>query len=82
MHIWHHAYHLPEERKHGVNFGLSLSCWDYIFGTAYIPHDGRDIKLGFPGMEDYPETFWKQSFSGFGKGERMNTIQCKTSYIS
>jgi sterol desaturase/sphingolipid hydroxylase (fatty acid hydroxylase superfamily) len=60
MHIWHHAYHLPEEHRNGVNFGLSLSCWDYIFGTNYIPHSGRDIPLGFPGKEEFPEDFIHQ----------------------
>lgn len=60
MHIWHHAYHLPEERKYGVNFGLTLSCWDYLFRTDYIPHSGKDIKLGFPGKEEFPEDFLHQ----------------------
>ena len=67
MHIWHHAYHLPEERKFGVNFGLTLSVWDYLFKTNYIPHDGKDIKLGFPGVEKFPENFISQSFHGFKK---------------
>lgn len=52
MHIWHHAWELP--RKYGVNFGISLSLWDYIFGSAFIPSDGRDIKLGFEGLETFP----------------------------
>lgn len=67
MHIWHHAYDLPEERRTGVNFGLTLAIWDYIFGTAYVPHDGRDIRLGFPGIEEFPEDFVKQSAHGFSK---------------
>lgn len=67
MHIWHHAYHLPEERKNGVNFGLSLSIWDYVFGTNYQPHSGRDIELGFPGVEDFPEDFVGQNTYGFTK---------------
>ena len=57
MHIWHHAYDLPEERRYGVNFGLTLACWDYLFGTAYQPKEGRDIRLGFPGVEDFPQDF-------------------------
>jgi sterol desaturase/sphingolipid hydroxylase (fatty acid hydroxylase superfamily) len=44
----------------GVNFGLTLSIWDYIFGTAYIPKDGRDIELGFDEDENYPKGFWGQ----------------------
>ncbi len=67
MHIWHHAYNLPEDRRYGINFGLTLAIWDYIFGTAHIPHDGRDIKLGFPGVEDYPKTFVEQNLHGWKK---------------
>lgn len=66
MHIWHHAYELPENHKYGVNFGLTLSTWDYLFGTAYQPYNGRDIELGFPGVDDFPEDFWGQSTYGFG----------------
>lgn len=64
MHIWHHAYHLPENRRYGVNFGLTLSIWDYIFKTNYIPHNGRDIRLGFPGVEDFPKDFASQNTYG------------------
>lgn len=65
MHIWHHAHDLPTEKKYGVNFALTLSVWDYLFKTNYIPHDGRDIKLGFPGVEDFPKKFTHQSLHGF-----------------
>ncbi|NRA37289.1 MAG: sterol desaturase family protein [Planctomycetes bacterium] len=65
MHIWHHAQETIAHHPQGKNFGLSLSCWDYIFGTAYIPYDGRDMLLGFEDMEDYPSGFIKQSLSGF-----------------
>ncbi len=64
MHIWHHSFELPEERRYGVNFALTLSIWDYIFGTAYIPHNGKDIKLGFPGVEQFPDKFLQQSLLG------------------
>lgn len=67
MHIWHHSYHLPKERRYGVNFGLTLSLWDYLFKTNYIPHDGKDIKLGFPGVEKFPKNFAEQNLHGFGK---------------
>ncbi len=64
MHIWHHVYELPQDRYYGINFGITLALWDYIFGTAVIPNDGRDIKLGFPGMESFPQDFIGQSFYG------------------
>ena len=67
MHIWHHAYDLPEDRRYGVNFGLTLAVWDYLFGTDYIPRDGMEVKLGFPGLETFPDNFASQATHGFGK---------------
>lgn len=58
MHIWHHSKKIPN--KNGVNFGISLSIWDYIFRTNYIPSDGRDIELGFNDDDKFPEDFVKQ----------------------
>jgi len=69
MHIWHHAYEMPEERKFGINFGVSLILWDYLFGTAVIPGNGRDIKLGFPGLEKFPKCFISQALHGFRKSD-------------
>ncbi len=57
MHIWHHAKALPQAHPNGVNFGISLSLWDYIFRTNYIPKSGRDIVLGFVGDESFPKSF-------------------------
>ena len=59
MHLYHHAYELPKG-KFGVNFGISLSLWDYIFKTNYIPKDGRDIEIGFEGEENFPKDFIQQ----------------------
>ena len=67
MHIWHHAKKLPKEHPYGMNFGLSLSIWDYLFKTAYIPTDGRDIELGFHDDEDFPEDFGEQVVYPFKK---------------
>lgn len=58
MHIWHHSKELPV--RYGVNFGLTLSIWDYIFKTNYIPKNGRDIELGFANDESFPEDFIQQ----------------------
>lgn len=57
MHIWHHAKELPEDRRYGVNFGITLSIWDYLFRTNYMPRNGRDIVIGFEGDEDFPKDF-------------------------
>lgn len=65
MHIWHHALEVPPDRKYGINFGLSLAVWDYIFGTAYIPFEGRDIPLGFTDLDQFPQSFKGQVVHGF-----------------
>lgn len=70
MHLWHHAYELPAERKTGINFGITLSVWDYLFGTAYQPHDQPDLRLGFPGVEEFPSNFITQSRHGFSKNKK------------
>jgi sterol desaturase/sphingolipid hydroxylase (fatty acid hydroxylase superfamily) len=60
MHIWHHAKELPETTKYGVNYGITLSLWDYLFKTNYIPYNGRDIALGFEGDDNFPKDFINQ----------------------
>ena len=65
MHIWHHAKELPE--RFGVNFGISLSLWDYIFKTDYIPYDGRDIELGFEDDDKFPVSFITQEIYPLNK---------------
>ncbi|GHC47319.1 sterol desaturase family protein [Ulvibacter litoralis] len=60
MHIWHHAKELPEHTKYGVNYGISLSIWDYLFKTDHVPYNGRDIELGFENDETFPHDFIHQ----------------------
>ncbi len=58
MHLWHHAKEIPT--KNGVNFGISLSLWDYLFGTVYYPETDGNTPLGFPGDENFPQDFIRQ----------------------
>ena len=76
MHLYHHAYDAP---AHGQNFGITLSCWDWIFGTHHLP-DEPCPKIGFPGVNDLPNDFFGQLVwplphfvKGFGKGTRPLT---------
>ena len=64
MHIWHHSKKLPA--KTGVNFGLTLSVWDYFFKTSYIPKTGKNIELGFNDDKDFPQSFIKQEIYPLG----------------
>ena len=61
MHTWHHAKVLPDTHPNGVNFGISLSIWDYIFKTAYVPQDGENIELGYSGDDEMPPNFTGQA---------------------
>lgn len=63
MHIWHHAKRQPG--PHGCNFALSLSIWDWLFGTAWWPSDGRDEPLGFDDMDEFPTSWLGQVTYGF-----------------
>lgn len=67
MHIWHHAKELPKSNKYGINYGITLSLWDYLFKTDYIPYNGRDIELGFEGDEDFPKDFANQELYPLNK---------------
>lgn len=67
MHIWHHSKALPESHPYGMNFGLTLSIWDYLFNTAYVPKSGRDIELGFENDNNFPRTFLEQMKYPFKK---------------
>ena len=67
MHLYHHVKALPEERLQGINYGISLSIWDYLFKTNYIPEDSGTIELGFPEEESFPKRFFGQIITGFKK---------------
>jgi sterol desaturase/sphingolipid hydroxylase (fatty acid hydroxylase superfamily) len=51
MHLWHHDADGP-----AANFGVVLSAWDWIFGTARLP-DAAPRRLGFVGDEALPRGF-------------------------
>ena len=75
MHIWHHAKYIPDTKPNGINFGISLSIWDYLFKTNYIPHNGRDIELGWPGDEQFPKDFIHQEIYPVGEGKGIEGLK-------
>ena len=66
MHLYHHAYTLPTGKR-GVNYGISLSLWDYIFKTDYVPESSGKITIGFEGDDQFPKDFLGQLTYGFRK---------------
>ena len=69
MHIWHHNH--PDSGPVNRNFALTLSIWDWLFGTAHVPV--RDPKrLGFTGIENYPAHLpgqWLAPFNALARGK-------------
>jgi sterol desaturase/sphingolipid hydroxylase (fatty acid hydroxylase superfamily) len=58
MHLWHHDQ--SAEGGTAKNFGIVLSVWDHLFGTAYWPRARSPEQLGYPGRQEMPETFHGQ----------------------
>ena len=65
MHLWHHAKQLPEGYNHGINYGITLSVWDYLFKTNYWPSDDENLPIGLPNNEKFPEDFVGQTVRPF-----------------
>lgn len=55
MHLWHHD--ASDEGGTAKNFGIVLSLWDWIFGTAYWPRERTPERIGYPEDREMP-TFW------------------------
>jgi sterol desaturase/sphingolipid hydroxylase (fatty acid hydroxylase superfamily) len=58
MHLWHHD--ASDEGGVAKNFGVVLSVWDFLFGTAHWPRERNPGRLGYPGDETMPEGFLGQ----------------------
>jgi sterol desaturase/sphingolipid hydroxylase (fatty acid hydroxylase superfamily) len=58
MHVWHHNH--PSAGPFNKNFGLTLSLWDWLFGTAHVPKHRDPQRLGFDGDETFPRSLWRQ----------------------
>jgi sterol desaturase/sphingolipid hydroxylase (fatty acid hydroxylase superfamily) len=74
MHTFHHARILPEKHRYGVNFGISLSLWDYLFRTSYTEKSGEDVLLGFEGDDEFPRSFKGQVFYGLNRKNNNGKI--------
>lgn len=57
LHLWHHAKKLPNPL--GVNFALTLSLWDWLFGTIYDPPSAPEA-IGLADEPRFPQSFFGQ----------------------
>jgi sterol desaturase/sphingolipid hydroxylase (fatty acid hydroxylase superfamily) len=65
MHLWHHAKNIPASHPHGINYGITLSLWDYLFKTNYWPSDDENLPVGLPDGEIFPTDFIGQMAKPF-----------------
>lgn len=58
----HRHHHLASETEGDVNFGLFLTVWDALLGTAQFRSSDhiRAGQVGIAGRPDYPETYLDQ----------------------
>lgn len=59
MHLWHHD--ASDEGGRAKNFGIVLSCWDWLFGTAYWPRDRSPSRIGYPEDAEMPRDVVRQA---------------------
>ena len=55
MHIWHHVH--GDSGPVNRNFGITLSLWDWLFGSAHVPDRPPD-RLGFERIEFAGDIQW------------------------
>ena len=68
--VWSVLTKILPKGLNGVNYGISLSLWDYIFKTNYIPEESGTIEIGFEGDDKFPKDFIGQNLYGFKKGQQ------------
>jgi sterol desaturase/sphingolipid hydroxylase (fatty acid hydroxylase superfamily) len=67
MHLWHHAKENPASHPNGMNYGITLSIWDYLFKTVYQPYDDPYLPVGLSEKDKIEDTFIGQQFGVFKK---------------
>jgi sterol desaturase/sphingolipid hydroxylase (fatty acid hydroxylase superfamily) len=65
MHLWHHAKEFPASHPRGMNYGITLSVWDYLFKTNYQPYDDPYLPVGLSEKDKVGDTFIEQQLGVF-----------------
>ena len=74
MHLWHHDR--SDEGGVAKNFGIVLSAWDFVFGTAYWPRERGPERLGYPGDVEMPGDLPRQlAFPLLRRVERERVVE-------
>lgn len=63
LHRWHHSRTVFEANH---NYGQTISIWDWVFGTRYLPSDRSPPQdIGIANLPAFPMTWWAQFLSPF-----------------
>jgi len=63
LHRWHHS-RTAFEANH--NYGQTISIWDWLLGTRYLPADRAPPEdIGIAGLGAFPMSWWAQVLSPF-----------------
>jgi sterol desaturase/sphingolipid hydroxylase (fatty acid hydroxylase superfamily) len=65
MHLWHHAKENPPSHPNGMNYGITLSIWDFLFKTNYHPHDDPHLPVGLSEKDKVADGFIGQQLGVF-----------------
>jgi sterol desaturase/sphingolipid hydroxylase (fatty acid hydroxylase superfamily) len=61
LHRWHDSKTIDEANH---NYGQTISIWDTVFGTRFLPEDRSPPKeIGIADMPNFPMTWWAQILS-------------------
>jgi ornithine lipid hydroxylase len=63
LHRWHHSRTMEEAN---TNFGQTISIWDWVFGTRFLPKDREPPRdIGIADLPKFPMTWWAQIAAPF-----------------
>jgi len=63
LHRWHHSRTVFEANH---NYGQTISVWDWVFGTRYLPADRAPPEdIGIADLGAFPMSWWAQELSPF-----------------
>jgi len=66
LHRWHHSRTVFEANH---NYGQTISIWDWVFGTRYLPVDRTPPEdIGIANLAAFPMSWWAQELSPFRWG--------------
>jgi len=66
---YHHWHHTSEKEAIDTNFAIHFPWIDKIFGTYYLPENGKWPDHYGLDNEVLPGTFWKQQFYPFRRSK-------------